>query len=46
MLGRISHWLATRHEDKGGAGDAFVQQRYDALVRGSEVEPLQGTGSL
>ncbi|KAG6597984.1 Oxidation resistance protein 1 [Phytophthora cinnamomi] len=33
MLGKISHWLATRHEDKGGAGDAFVQQRYDALTR-------------
>ncbi|KAL3671520.1 hypothetical protein V7S43_003440 [Phytophthora oleae] len=33
MLGKISQWLATRHEDKGGASDAFVQQRYDALSR-------------
>ncbi|OWZ24459.1 hypothetical protein PHMEG_000466 [Phytophthora megakarya] len=33
MLGRITHWLATRHEDKGSASDAFVQQRYDALAR-------------
>ncbi|ETI52532.1 hypothetical protein, variant 1 [Phytophthora nicotianae P1569] len=33
MLSKISHWLATRHEDKGGASDAFVQQRYDALSR-------------
>ncbi|KAE8892781.1 hypothetical protein PF005_g3817 [Phytophthora fragariae] len=33
MLGKISHWLATRHDDKGGASDAFVQQRYDALTR-------------
>uniref|UniRef100_H3HAP7 Oxidation resistance protein 1 n=1 Tax=Phytophthora ramorum TaxID=164328 RepID=H3HAP7_PHYRM len=33
MLGRISHWLATRHEGRGGVGDAFVQQRYDTLSR-------------
>ncbi|KAG3121479.1 hypothetical protein PI124_g185 [Phytophthora idaei] len=33
MLSKISHWLATRHEDRGGASDAFVQQRYDALSR-------------
>lgn len=33
MLSKISHWLATRNEDRGGASDAFVQQRYDALTR-------------
>ncbi|KAG3207405.1 hypothetical protein PC128_g105 [Phytophthora cactorum] len=33
MLSKISHWLATRHEDRGDASDAFVQQRYDALSR-------------
>lgn len=33
MLGKISHWLATRHEDKAADSDAAVRQRYEALSR-------------
>ncbi|KAF4322780.1 hypothetical protein BBO99_00001395 [Phytophthora kernoviae] len=31
MLGKISHWLATRYEDKADASDVFAVQRYEAL---------------
>ncbi|RLN92313.1 hypothetical protein BBJ28_00008785 [Nothophytophthora sp. Chile5] len=36
MLGKLSHWLSARLEDKEGglgANAVFVRQRYDALVR-------------
>ncbi|CEG35131.1 hypothetical protein, variant 1 [Plasmopara halstedii] len=33
MLSKISHWLASRHEDKIGTSDVFAQRRYDALTR-------------
>ncbi|RMX67678.1 hypothetical protein DD238_000633 [Peronospora effusa] len=33
MLTRISHWLTTRHDTKGGIKDINGQQRYNALLR-------------
>ncbi|RLN02254.1 hypothetical protein BBJ28_00000239 [Nothophytophthora sp. Chile5] len=42
MLGKLSHWLSARLEDKEGglgANAVFVRQRYDALVRVADNDP-------
>ncbi|CAI5745091.1 unnamed protein product [Peronospora destructor] len=33
MLTRISHWLTTRHANKGEKNDLYGQERYKALLR-------------